>query len=359
MLTGNPFDTAFFGNGSRAVCFVAPTCANIGVSTSGRVARLDAPPMRPSASASSAARAFCASLQIPILRAPSVDAFLAARRAHPESPLLVTGALETWSLRDWGPERLRSLDVEVPLEMSRGGADYRDAFRDDLPGGKTHAHRELGARAFVAGHPSSLRGFVDTFLSPDAKEYDTVAYLAQHDLLSRVPELDEACGGLPLPLIGEDPDGGDGDPLGRGDDDETKTKTSAKMRVSRGEQKKKTIRRNAWLGPRGTVTPLHRDPYQNFLCQAWGTKRFLLYPNSDAAHMDVFPRDSLLRNTSRIDPERLDEEKYAEKHAPFAKAAAARGARVDVRAGEALFMPAGTWHHVRATTPSFSVSYWW
>ena len=32
---------------------------------------------------------------------------------------------------------------------------------------------------------------------------------------------------------------------------------------------------------------------------------------------------------------------------------------VDVRAGEALFMPAGTWHHVRAITPSFSVSYWW
>jgi len=317
--------------------------------------------MRFSASASSAARAFCASLQIPILRAPSVDAFLAARRAHPESPLLVTGALETWSLRDWGPERLRSLDVEVPLEMSRGGADYRDAFRDDLPGGKTHAHRELGARAFVAGHPSSLRGFVDTFLSPDAKEYDTVAYLAQHDLLSRVPELDEACGGLPLPMIGEDPDGGDGDgdPSGRGDDDETKTKTSATTCVSRGEQKNKTIRRNAWLGPRGTVTPLHRDPYHNFLCQAWGTKRFLLYPNSDVAHMDVFPKHSLLRNTSRIDPERLDEEEYAEKHVSFAKAAAARGARVDVRAGEALFMPAGTWHHVRATTPSFSVSYWW
>jgi lysine-specific demethylase 8 len=75
--------------------------------------------------------------------------------------------------------------------------------------------------------------------------------------------------------------------------------------------------------------------------------------------MDVFPKHSLLRNTSRIDPERLDEEEYAEKHVSFAKAAAARGARVDVRGGEALFMPAGTWHHVRAITPSFSVSYWW
>ncbi len=34
---------------------------------------------------------------------------------------------------------------------------------------------------------------------------------------------------------------------------------------------------NTWLGPAGTVTPLHRDPYLNLLCQACccaGQKRF-------------------------------------------------------------------------------------
>jgi hypothetical protein len=81
------------------------------------------------------------------------------------------------------------LDVDIPLEMSRGGADYRDAFRDDLPG-TTHFERELGSRAFVAGHVVSLRSFVDTFLAPNAKRYETVAYLAQNsDFLSSVKEL--------------------------------------------------------------------------------------------------------------------------------------------------------------------------
>ena len=178
--------------------------------------------------------------------------------------MLVTGALDAWALRGWGPERLRSLDVEVPLEMSRGGADYRDAFRDDLPVGKTHAHRERGARAFVAGHLSSMRGFVDTFLARDAKEYDTIAYLAQHDLLSRVPELDEACGEMPLRLIGEDP---------VEEEEEDETKTRARFAVSRREDARrrnermdnKTIRRNAWLGPRHGDSSAPRPVPQRFV----------------------------------------------------------------------------------------------
>ena len=118
-------------------------------------------------------------------------------------------SLEDWALRDWGPERLRELDVEVPLEMSRGGGDYRDAFRDDLG---TYAERELGARAFVAGHPARLRDFVDAFLlrDRDAPPRHLTAYLAQHDLLVRVPELAEACADTP-PYVGR------GDP--RDDDD--------------------------------------------------------------------------------------------------------------------------------------------
>ncbi|KAK2076674.1 hypothetical protein QBZ16_005434 [Prototheca wickerhamii] len=30
-----------------------------------------------------------------------------------------------------------------------------------------------------------------------------------------------------------------------------------------------------------------------------------------------------------------------------------------VRAGDALYIPPGWWHYVKATTTSFSVSFWW
>ena len=34
---------------------------------------------------------------------------------------------------------------------------------------------------------------------------------------------------------------------------------------------------NAWIGPPGTVSPLHRDPTHNILTQLYGEKRVLLY----------------------------------------------------------------------------------
>ena len=268
--------------------------------------------MRSSASVSSAARAFCASLEIPTLRAPSVDAFLAARRAHPESPLLVTGALDAWALRGWGPEKLRSLDVEVPLEMSRGGADYRDAFRDDLSGGKTHAHRELGARAFVAGHLSSLRGFVDTFLAPDAKTYDTVAYLAQHDLLAQCRALAAAA---PWRATF-------GDVVRAG----PRARAGLEPVVS------------AWVAPRGVSTPLHFDRHPNLLVHLVGAKRVRLWPPGAGLPRHAAPAD----NTSPLDA----------RDVPGALAA-------DLAPGDVLFVPEGWWHFVETPRTSISISIWY
>ena len=104
---------------------------------------------------------------------------------------------------------------------------------------------------------------------------------------------------------------------------------------------------------RGTRTPLHRDPYHNVLAQAWGTKRAVCFPPSDESKMYPFTANGFLRNTSTIeDVDDADESKFP----LFSKAGRVT---TTLNPGECLFMPAGTWHEVRATSASLSVSYWW
>ena len=103
------------------------------------------------------------------------------------------------------------------------------------------------------------------------------AYLAQHDLLAQIPELADACSSTPS-CVGLDhkADGGD---------------------ESKNENAVAAAMRRVWLGPAGTVTPLHRDPYHNALCQVWGTKLVRMYRASDSPRMYPFP-GGFLRNTS-------------------------------------------------------------
>jgi len=54
-----------------------------------------------------------------------------------------------------------------------------------------------------------------------------------------------------------------------------------------------------WLGPAGTLSQCHRDPYDNILCQVFGTKRLRIFPPS-ARSLLYLHADPILRNTSRI-----------------------------------------------------------
>jgi hypothetical protein len=105
-----------------------------------------------------------------------------------------------------------------------------------------------------------------------------------------------------------------------------------------------------WLGPAGTVTPLHADYDDNIFVQIWGTKRIFLAP----PHHDEFlyPREAnALLFGSPFDPEAPDFEKF-----PLARQASI--IECTVLPGDMLYVPAGWYHQVRSLTFSLSANRW-
>lgn len=167
----------------------------------------------------------------------------------------------------------------------------------------------------------TLSDFVDRHLAPQKAgrpaEERTAGYLAQHALFDQVPLLSRdiqvpeycALGGGRLEAI------------------------------------------NAWLGPAGTVTPLHHDPHHNLLAQVVGQKYVRLYAAAEGARL--YPHtESMLRNSSQVDVELVDVEKFPLfAGAPYVECVLAEG--------EMLYIPPKWWHFVKSLTTSFSVSFWW
>ena len=105
-----------------------------------------------------------------------------------------------------------------------------------------------------------------------------------------------------------------------------------------------------WIGPAGTVTPLHSDFDDNIFAQVWGSKRIFLAP----PHHDEFlyPREANpVLFGSPFDPEAPDFERY-----PLARQATML--EVIVNPGDMLYIPAGWYHQVRALEFSLSSNRW-
>jgi ribosomal protein L16 Arg81 hydroxylase len=97
-----------------------------------------------------------------------------------------------------------------------------------------------------------------------------------------------------------------------------------------------------WLGPAGTVTPLHHDTSSILFCQIYGRKRIVLVSPFETALLDA-PRGVY----SNFDCE-------AKKLAP--ELARATRKVVELAPGETLFIPVAWWHHVRALEVSISLA---
>jgi hypothetical protein len=105
-----------------------------------------------------------------------------------------------------------------------------------------------------------------------------------------------------------------------------------------------------WLGPAGTVTPLHCDYDDNIFAQIWGSKRIFLSPPHHDEFLYANEANAILFG-SPFDPEAPDFDKF-----PLARQASM--IECIVEPGEMLYVPAGWYHQVRALTFSLSANRW-
>ena len=127
----------------------------------------------------------------------------------------------------------------------------------------------------------------------------------------------------------------------------------------------KILEENAWFGPEGTVSPLHFDDKDNIFTQVMGVKYIRLY-SSDIPLDIIKPKtDPLLKNTSQIDIDLLDEKEVQDLKRTglfkefFESDTKKFMTEVILCEGDALFIPKNTWHFVKSLSTSFSISFWW
>ncbi|KAF9953725.1 hypothetical protein BGZ72_005212 [Mortierella alpina] len=274
---------------------------------------------------------------IPRVQLPTMDAF--QRHVHDRScsgeatPLIITGAIDHWSARErWtdldtlcrtaGPDRL------VPIEI---GSQYTD---------------DQWTQKLV-----TMREFIQQYIMQDAtshsvdsgsEEHETsIGYLAQHDLFEQIPRLRRDID-IPDYCMIEIPD-------------------------QEGYHPPDDVLLNAWFGPRGTVSPMHTDPYHNLLAQVVGRKYIRLYAPRETPKLYCYGSESsvdadettgegsneaaMLSNTSQVNVEQPD----LGQHPLFSEA---QYIEAILEPGELLYIPFQWWHYIRSLSTSFSVSFW-
>ena len=255
------------------------------------------------------ARAVCSSIDFPEInqniREESSLELLAFDSEYfkKRCPVVIHGAISHWkACQVWTVDYFREIFGLrwVPIEI---GSSYLDnSWKQEIIQFNDFAYRYLN------------RSMNDT--------REPIGYLAQYDLFHQVPLLRKD---ISLP---------DYCSLGDSTND---------------------VQMNVWIGPAGTVSPLHKDPTDNLLTQIYGCKHIKLI-SSQVSEEIVYPHKSSteVSNTSRVDVQAVDTSLFPRFHEtePFTL-------EFILKPGQMLYIPRGWWHWVKSLTNSCSISFWW
>ncbi|MGC1303324.1 MAG: cupin-like domain-containing protein [Caulobacteraceae bacterium] len=110
-----------------------------------------------------------------------------------------------------------------------------------------------------------------------------------------------------------------------------------------------------WLGTASNVA-CHYDTLDNLACVVAGARRFTLFPPELIGSLYVGPID----NTMAGQPVSLAASAAGDGDFPLFEQVRARAMVVDLKPGDALYMPKLWWHQVEATEPfNGLVNFWW
>ncbi|KAJ3522318.1 hypothetical protein NMY22_g11943 [Coprinellus aureogranulatus] len=253
-------------------------------------------------------------LTIPRISAPS---FLAFQSTHSKQPFIVADYARDWPALNEHPWRrasyLRSVSGPgrvVPVEV--GNNYLRDDWKQVI----------MSWDKFIA----SLH-----FDDQTPSDHGELYYLAQHDLFMQMPDLQ--------------------DDLNVPDYAYASLVSDGRIHIppSNGSQ----LLINSWLGPQGTVSPPHTDPYHNLYVQVVGHKTVWLAPPAESIAATMTPKElSTLQNTSRR------EVFGASADSDLVSTVVPHAMSATLNPGDLLFFPKGWWHAMRSESTSFSVSFW-
>jgi hypothetical protein len=135
---------------------------------------------------------------------------------------------------------------------------------------------------------------------------------------------------------------------------------------------------NLWIGSKPTISPLHYDDYENFLCQIAGYKELILYPPSDLENLYYIgrPKGILKYNYPGVftrDPSSVDKNHFVFGSSVnidhpdlqrFPRFSNAKPIRVLLKPGQVLYLPS-FWHHEVQSIPgndddglNIAVNFW-